>query len=128
MRENTQPWSERPQNLRPRAPTEVAPPPAVDFEREKRDAEQLKKLMEKFESEVVRGPVPASVDQIRPDHYGGPDDPFEPVKIIHAKNLNFNLGNVIKYVLRAGLKGDAIEDLKKALTYLQFEIDRRSKE
>lgn len=65
-------------------------------------------------------------EQIRPDYYGGPDDPFEPVKIINARNLNFNLGNALKYILRAGLKGDAIEDLRKALTYLQFEIDRRS--
>ena len=42
-------------------------------------------------------------------------------------NLNWNLGNVIKYVSRAGRKGDALTDLKKAEAYLSFEIDRLEK-
>ena len=41
-----------------------------------------------------------------------------------AEAFNFNLGNVIKYVWRAGLKGDAVIDLRKARCYLQREIDR----
>ena len=38
----------------------------------------------------------------------------------------FNKGNAIKYIVRAGRKnkGTEIEDLRKAMTYLQFEIDR----
>tara|TARA_Y100001937_G_scaffold68156_1_gene93150 strand:- start:1226 stop:1519 length:294 start_codon:yes stop_codon:yes gene_type:complete len=65
-----------------------------------------------------------------PDHYGGKDNTYEAIKIIEAYNLNFSLGNVIKYVLRAGKKNEsAIEDLEKAARYIQFQIDylRRQK-
>ena len=37
--------------------------------------------------------------------------------------LNFNLGNAVKYISRAGRKGDAIEDLKKAIQYILFEVE-----
>ena len=37
--------------------------------------------------------------------------------------LNFNRGNIIKYVARAGKKKDELQDLRKALDYLQREID-----
>jgi hypothetical protein len=37
--------------------------------------------------------------------------------------LNFNLGNVIKYISRAGRKGDILKDLYKARQYLDFEIE-----
>lgn len=60
---------------------------------------------------------------VRPVHYGGEENPFEPRKIIKHYNLGFNLGNVIKYTLRSGKKGNKVEDLKKAITYLQFEIE-----
>lgn len=50
---------------------------------------------------------------------------FEVIDIIEAFELNFCLGNVIKYVLRAGRKTDnKLEDLKKALDYLSHEIER----
>ena len=39
--------------------------------------------------------------------------------------MGFNLGNAIKYIWRADLKNDAIEDLKKAVWYLQEEIKKR---
>jgi hypothetical protein len=39
--------------------------------------------------------------------------------------MGFNLGNVIKYIWRADLKGKNIEDLKKAAFYLQDEIELR---
>ena len=38
--------------------------------------------------------------------------------------VNFNLGNAVKYIWRAGLKGDAVEDLKKAAFYILREIRR----
>jgi hypothetical protein len=60
-----------------------------------------------------------------PPHYGGADNPREVIKIIEEYNLNFHLGNVIKYVLRADSKGKPEEDLRKALAYLQREIDNR---
>lgn len=44
--------------------------------------------------------------------------------------MNFNLGNVIKYIWRAGLKGQdvSIQDLEKAAWYLKDEIERRKAE
>lgn len=56
--------------------------------------------------------------------YYGKANPFEPIKIIDYYKLNFSLGNVIKYVLRAGRKPgeDKLKDLKKAYDYLGHEI------
>ena len=41
-----------------------------------------------------------------PKHYGGEDNPLEVIKIINHYNLNFELANVLKYVLRADKKGN----------------------
>lgn len=57
-----------------------------------------------------------------PDHYGGADNPYEAIKVIEAWGLGFCLGNTIKYISRAGKKGDALEDLRKARWYLDREI------
>lgn len=57
-----------------------------------------------------------------PSHYGGADNPYEAIKVIEAWGLGFNLGNTAKYISRAGKKGAAIEDLKKARWYLDREI------
>ncbi|MXV39331.1 DUF3310 domain-containing protein [Flavobacteriaceae bacterium Ap0902] len=62
-----------------------------------------------------------------PSHYGGKDNPYEAIKVIEAHNLNFCLGNVIKYTLRAGKKENALEDLKKAKWYLEREIKNLEK-
>ena len=59
-----------------------------------------------------------------PQHYGGELSPYEAIKVIEAWELGFCLGNVIKYLARAGKKGDRVEDLKKAAWYLQREIER----
>lgn len=56
-----------------------------------------------------------------PQHYmseGG----LEAIDVIESFELNFNLGNVVKYLLRAGKKDDETQDLKKALWYLRREI------
>jgi uncharacterized ubiquitin-like protein YukD len=55
-----------------------------------------------------------------PLHYkvGG----VETIDFIEAKGLNYNLGNVVKYVTRADHKGNKEEDLKKARWYLDREI------
>ena len=61
-----------------------------------------------------------------PPHYktGG----IETIDFIEAKDLNYRLGNVVKYVARAGRKAtDPIEDLKKARWYLDREISVREK-
>jgi len=44
-----------------------------------------------------------------------------------AAAFNFCMGAAIKYIWRADFKGDPIEDLKKAVWYLNKEIDRREK-
>ena len=41
-----------------------------------------------------------------------------------TKHMNFCLGNAIKYIWRAGLKDDALQDLKKAEWYIKCEIER----
>lgn len=48
---------------------------------------------------------------------------FEPKDVIRAWGLNFNLGSAVKYIARAGRKGDKVEDLKKAKQFLEFEIE-----
>ena len=58
----------------------------------------------------------------RPAHYVE-GRKYEPKDVIRDWDLNFNLGNVIKYVSRAGRKDSKIVDLEKAKQYLQFEID-----
>lgn len=55
-----------------------------------------------------------------PSHYKGNN--YEVIEIIEDFELNFNLGNVIKYILRAGKKGNKMEDLQKAYWYLGREI------
>jgi hypothetical protein len=42
--------------------------------------------------------------------------------------MGFCLGNAMKYIWRADLKGDAIEDLEKAVWYIRREIERRKRE
>jgi hypothetical protein len=60
-----------------------------------------------------------------PPHYkaGG----IETIDFIEAKNLGYNLGNVVKYVSRADLKGNKLEDLQKAKWYLDRAISNLSK-
>lgn len=48
---------------------------------------------------------------------------FEPKDVIRDWGLNFNLGNAVKYLARAGRKAELVEDLKKAQQYIQFEIE-----
>lgn len=60
-----------------------------------------------------------------PSHYTSHPSGIECIKI--TEHMSFNLGNVLKYIWRADLKGEAIEDLKKAKWYLEREIAKRSK-
>ncbi len=61
-----------------------------------------------------------------PAHYkvGG----IETIDFIEAKKLNYNLGNVVKYVSRADHKGERLENLEKARWYLDREIGSLSEE
>jgi hypothetical protein len=60
---------------------------------------------------------------IIPNHYGGAQNPYEAIKVIEAWNLSFNLGNVVKYISRAGKKDAIIQELEKAQFYLNREIN-----
>lgn len=64
--------------------------------------------------------------EIRPDYYKA--NGIETIDVIEAFDLNFNLGNVIKYVLRAGKKqGEEKEkDLNKACFYINREIFKKT--
>jgi len=62
-----------------------------------------------------------------PDHYGGKDTPYEAIRVIEAWDLNFHLGNVVKYISRAGKKGEGLEDLEKALWYLNRHVENVQK-
>ena len=61
----------------------------------------------------------SSIDH--PDHYKG--NGMETIDVIDAFDLSFELGNVIKYITRAGKKGSRYEDLLKARWYLEREIN-----
>ncbi len=63
----------------------------------------------------------SSVDH--PKHYHS-ETGFEAIDVIEAWDLNFNLGNALKYIARAGHKFDRLEDLSKAQWYLTREIER----
>ena len=59
-----------------------------------------------------------------PTHYGG-DEVYETIKVIEAWELDFHLGNTVKYISRAGKKGTdkEIQDLEKAKWYLERKIE-----
>ncbi len=60
-----------------------------------------------------------------PPHYKSHPSGIECIEI--TEHMNFCLGNATKYIWRADLKQDAIEDLKKAIWYIEREIQRRTK-
>jgi hypothetical protein len=71
---------------------------------------------------------PIKVEQVNhPNHYGGEDNTYEAIKVIDAWDLGFSLGNTVKYISRAGKKDKELQDLKKALWYLQHHIETLEK-
>lgn len=65
--------------------------------------------------EPVGGPVN------HPPHYQQVPG-LECIEVV--RHFNFNRGNAIKYIWRAGAKGNEVEDLKKAMWYIEDEIKR----
>ena len=61
-----------------------------------------------------------------PRHYTSHPSGIECIQI--TRHMGFNLGNAIKYIWRADLKNDALEDLEKAIWYLIDEIQKRKSE
>lgn len=86
-----------------------------------------------IEKEVEKG-VPSSLIKTdiievnkemvnHPTHYNKGN--IEVIDYIEDKNLNFNLGNAIKYISRCEEKGNKEEDIKKAIWYLNRELGRK---
>lgn len=84
----------------------------------------VKNTCEEFEKNAKKAGwscVPPSKEMVdHPSHYQGKR--FEVIDIIEDYDLGFNLGNAIKYILRAGHKDAYEQDLKKAIWYLEREI------
>lgn len=61
---------------------------------------------------------------VHPKHYNSHPSGVECIRIIEP--MTFNVGSAMKYLWRAGLKPgeDTLRDLKKAAEYIQFEIER----
>lgn len=57
-----------------------------------------------------------------PEHYTSHPSGIEAIEV--TRHMNFNLGNAMKYIWRAGRKDPAILDLQKALFYIADEIRR----
>lgn len=58
-----------------------------------------------------------------PQHYKAPNG-LEAIDVIESFGLGFHRGNAVKYLLRAGKKGDATQDIQKARWYVQRDIER----
>jgi hypothetical protein len=88
--------------------------------------EEMKEVLDKIEMRRPKHRLQATETDLvnHPPHYrtGG----VETIDFIEAKDLNYRLGNVVKYVSRAGKKdSDPVQDLEKAAWYLQREITAR---
>lgn len=63
-------------------------------------------------------------DQVNhPPHYTSHPSGIECIQV--TEHMGFCIGNAIKYLWRAGLKHDAVEDMRKAIWYIEREIERR---
>lgn len=58
-----------------------------------------------------------------PRHYTSHPSGVECIDVV--EHMPFNVGNAVKYLWRAGLKGDAVEDLRKAAWYIARELKLR---
>lgn len=79
------------------------------------DTTGLTELMQSIQSRKPNDPI-------NPNHYRDHPSGVECIEIV--EHMSFSLGNAVKYIWRAGQKGDIIEDLKKASWYLDREIAR----
>ena len=83
--------------------------------------EMIKEVLTADEIHLKNAVAQVRADMVNhPPHYtaGG----IETIDFIEAKKLGYNLGNVVKYITRSDLKGDRLENLKKAQWYLNREI------
>lgn len=73
-----------------------------------------------------KGFVVHNIEQVNhPSHYN--QGKYEVIDVIEDWNLNFSLGNCVKYIARCDFKENKLQDLKKAEFYLKREIERLEK-
>jgi hypothetical protein len=88
-------------------------------------AERLE-ASEKMNIEVIAKPKKSKpkADMVNhPPHYTSHPSGVECIQI--TEHMGFNLGNALKYIWRADLKGSAVEDLEKAVFYINRELEKR---
>lgn len=89
--------------------------------------EKLKIASTVLNTSIDKGYQPKHAKEMvnHPSHY---NKGIETIDYIESWGMNFNVGNVVKYVTRSPYKGNELEDLKKARFYLDREIVRLEKE
>ena len=86
-------------------------------------------VMSDFAYKVTQGKakerkVKPKADMVNhPPHYTSHPSGVECIQI--TEHMGFNLGNALKYIWRADLKGSAVEDLEKAIFYINRELEKR---
>lgn len=88
---------------------------------EKITAEQLVSLARGKSKSRINKPKADMVNH--PPHYTSHPSGVECIQI--TEHMGFNLGNALKYIWRADLKGSAVEDLEKAVFYINRELEKR---
>lgn len=76
--------------------------------------------------EVSHAHLGARPDMVKhPPHYTQHPSGVECIQI--TEHMGFNLGNALKYIWRADLKGTSDQDMKKAIWYIERELEKREK-
>lgn len=88
--------------------------------------EELDRFLKDQTYKFKGGYINPSNDISNPSHYTE-GRKYEPRKVIEDWDLDWNLGNAVKYISRAGRKDDPVKDLKKARKYLDWAIEERSR-
>ena len=81
-------------------------------------------MAKKVKVPPILEPVKKSSQVNNPSHYGGSKNPYETIKVIEAWDLDFCLGNAIKYISRAAHKDNMVQDLEKAIWYIQRKLSQ----
>ena len=93
-----------------------------ELNHESRDKYILRRLKEDREQvKIIKEEGEALDKQIGGDHYK--DCKIQPVEYIHANQLDYFEGNVIKYVTRHRTKGEGKKDIEKAIHYAELILE-----
>jgi hypothetical protein len=97
---------------------------AISAAQKKRWAKQRRKIVRTIPIIHINQEIVSDKEEIdHPSHYGG-NTIYEAIKVIEAWDLNFRVGNAVKYIRRANEKDTRVKNLQKAIWYLQREVDK----